>query len=315
MMSRRQFLSLLPAGLVAGCSEEAPQRKLTFPKVPWRVTATTQFAADMAGAIGGKAVQAQCFFPAGVIPEKFVPGAPDIARLHTSDIVLTHGLGLEQRWPVDFVEMAGAGVRVFTATSTIPPDRIIHPSGPGGPPDCHVWTHPELAACMVDAIAGALKEAMPKLSDYFGPRAYQLRLRLEEIMKAATQRAKELKPDGRFLLTSHDSMQYFAAAFSLEARALTSADGTIADRIPDSLKDWIATHKVKSLFREPSAEMDLLRRMLYEVKVDPDHPIHSLTLPEKNATTITPYKVYETGTTAGCLQHLCESVLSTLIAN
>jgi ABC-type Zn uptake system ZnuABC Zn-binding protein ZnuA len=134
-------------------------------------------------------------------------------------------------------------------------------------------------------------------------------------MKAATQRAKELKPDGRFLLTSHDSMQYFAAAFSLEARALTSADGTIADRIPDSLKDWIATHKVKSLFREPSAEMDLLRRMLYEVKVDPDHPIHSLTLPEKNATTITPYKVYETGTTAGCLQHLCESVLSTLIAN
>src|SRR6478736_5849558 len=127
MIRRRHFLSLLPAGLLAGCSEEKPEPRLSFPRVPWRVTATTAFAADFAGIIGGRAVQVKNFLPVGVSPESFVPSAPDIAKLRTSDLIFTHGLGLERRWTVDFEELAKFGVRVFTATSKIPPERILHP--------------------------------------------------------------------------------------------------------------------------------------------------------------------------------------------
>ena len=54
------------------------------------------------------------------------------------------------------------GVRVFSATSLLPPERVLHPSGPGGPPDPHVWTHPELAGFMVNAVEAALKEQAAK---------------------------------------------------------------------------------------------------------------------------------------------------------
>jgi ABC-type Zn uptake system ZnuABC Zn-binding protein ZnuA len=314
MIHRRHFLSLLPAGLLAGCSEEKQEQKLSFPKVPWRLTATTRFAADFAELIGGKAVQVKSFLAEGVTPGTFVPSAPDIARLRTSDILLIHGLGLERKWTVDFDELGKSGVRVFSATSKIPAERILHPSGPGGPPDPHVWTHPELAILMVNAVEEGLKEMMPQLSEYFTRRAYQVRLRLEGIMRNAVQRAKELKPEDRFLLTSHDTMQYFAAAFSLEARALAAADGTVPEQLPLPMLEWIAKHRVKSLFREPAADADVLRRMLFDVKVDPSNVIHTLTLPAAGSTTVTPYKVYDTGTAAGALQHICEMILATLAA-
>ncbi|HWB06139.1 MAG TPA: metal ABC transporter substrate-binding protein [Verrucomicrobiales bacterium] len=315
MMRRRHFLSLLPAGALAGCSEEPPPQKVPFPKVPWRVTATTHVAADFAGIIGGKAVQAQSFSPAGVSMETFAPNAPDIAKLHTSDIILTHGLGLERRWPVDFESLAKTGVKVFSTTSTIPTERLIRPSGKGGPPDIHVWTDPALAIQMAEAITAAFKEVMPQLAGYFSNRAYQLRIRLEEINRTALDRAKKLAPADRFLLTSHDTMQYFAAAYSLEARALAASGGTLPEQLPPALREWITGHGVRSLFREPSADPNALRRMLYELKVEPDRVIHTLALPAAGTTVVTPYKVYEVGSATGSLQHICEFIISTLASD
>ncbi len=313
MMRRRHFLGLLPACLGAGCSEEKPAPKLRFPKVPRRVMATTPFAQSLAEVIGGRAVQAHSLVPRGVIPEHFKPAAPDLTRLHTSDIVIDHGLGLEQGWGVDFAAMKDAGQALITATSTIPAERILYPSGPGGPPDPRVWTSPDLLSQMGEAITAGLKQAMPALAEYFDRRMYQLRNRLKDLMDATKQDAERLKKESRFLLTSHDSMQYFAAAFGLEARALAPAAEQVPEKLPGGFHDWILKNKVKVLFREPSARQESLRLLLFDLKTDTSTIIHTLTLPPDKTVAATSNKSVIVDSAEGALQHLCSIVTFMLL--
>jgi len=309
---RRQFLRLLPAAAMCGCGDNQPPPVPKFPKVKWRVTSTTPFTASLVSTIGGDAVDSRSFVPPGENVHTYTPTAPDSAKFNTSDMVITHGLGLESRWPVDFDALGKDGVRVFAATSAIPADRILRPSGPGGPPDPHVWTHPELAALMVDAVEAALKEVMPELADYFTPRAHKLRLAFQDTMKFAAQKMKELKPDDRFLLTTHDSMQYLAAAFALEARALTPPAAKLPETLTQDLSEWITTHRVKSLFRESFTDGLMLRRLLLDVKVDPDHVIYSLTLPAAGAKAFVGFKSCDISTAIESLHYNADLIQSTL---
>lgn len=311
-VSRRHFLRLLPVAALCGCGGDPPAAEPRFPKVKKRITSTTPFAANLVGAIGGEAVESMSFVPPGENVHGFAPTAPDSARFHTSDMIITHGLGLESRWSVDFDAIGREGVRVFAATSAIPPERILRPSGPGGPPDPHVWMHPELAGLMVDAVEGALKEVMPKLADYFTPRAHKLRLAFQDTMKVEGQKMKELKPDDRFLLTTHDSMQYFAAAFGLEARALAAPAAKPPETLPPDLSEWITAHGVKSLFREPFTDVLPLRSLLQSVRVNPDHVIYSLTLPPAGATALVGFKSYDIFTAAESLYYSADMIQSTL---
>lgn len=310
--SRRHFLRLLPAAALCGCDDSRPAPGPRFPKIRKRVTSTTPFAADMVSAIGGEAVDSRSFVPAGVNLHSFAPTAAETAKFHTSDIVFTHGLGLESRWPADFEALGKDGVRVFSATSTIPEDRIIRPSGPGGPPDPHVWMHPELAAQMVDVVETALKEVMPKLTDYFTPRAHKLRLAFKEAMTFVSAKMKNLKPEDRFLFTTHDSMQYFAAAFSLEARALAVPSATLPESLSPDIAGWISTHRVRTLFREPFTDVIALRRLLVDFKVDPDHIIYSLALPPSGTTALVGFKSYDVFTAAEALSYSADMIQSTL---
>ena len=310
--SRRQFLRLLPAAALCGCGDNRPAPGPQFPRVKLRVTSTTPFTADVVRVIGGDAVDSRSFVPLEVNLQAFSPTAPDSAKFHTSDMVFTHGLGLEARWPVDFDTLDKDGVRVFSATSTIPAGRLLHPSGPGNPPDPHVWMHPELAVLMVDAAEAALKVVLPKLDDYFTPRAHKLRIGFQDTMKFMSAKMKDLKPADHFLLTTHDSMQYFAAAFGLEARALAAPSATMPEALPADLASWITAHSVKSLFREPFTEVLALRRLLVDVKVDPDHVIYSLALPVAGTTALVGFKSYDVSTATEALHYSADMIQSTL---
>jgi zinc/manganese transport system substrate-binding protein len=311
-LPRRRFLGLLPAAVLSGCRRDEEPQAPPFPKVPWRVVSTTHFTADLVRAIGGESVESRCFLPPDVSPYAFVPGAPELQKFHTADMIIIHGLGLESRWREDFDSLAGAGVRVFSATSAIPPERILRPSGPGGPPDPHVWTEPELAARMVDAVESALTTVMPKLAEYFRPRAHKLRVEFQDAMKFTAAKMKELTADDRFLLTSHDTMKYFAATFGLEARALTAADGKLPEEIPAELAEWIRGHNIRSLFRESFTDVLTLRSLMQEFRVNPDHVLYSLALPSAGTSALVLFKSYDVSLATGALQHNADIIQSTL---
>jgi ABC-type Zn uptake system ZnuABC Zn-binding protein ZnuA len=311
-MHRRQLLSLLPAAALSSCGRQELPPGPALPKTKWRVTSTTHFTADVAAVIGGDAVESRCFLPPGVSPHVFTPTAPDLSKFELSDIVLAHGLGLEKPWPLDLAALDASGVRVATVTDGIPPDRILHPGGPSGPPDPHIWTDPDLAVHIVNAVEAAFKVAMPKLADYFTRHAHELRLKFQDSRLSVGRHLSALNPSDRFLLTSHDSMQYFARAWGLEARALCPAGGQVPETLPDSLKEWITGHSVRSLFRESFTDAVGLRNLLREVRVDPDFIIYSLALPEPGTQADVSIRTYEVTTAAGSHAYNADRIVATL---
>lgn len=312
-MNRRRLLTLLPAAAALNGCEEAPRPSgPRFPKVKKRILSTTHFTASLAETVGGDAVESRCFLPPGVTAHDFKPFAPDIAKFDTSDIVLVHGLDFESRWSIDLEALKTNGVTVATVTAAIPPDRILRPSGPGGPPDPGVWSDPDLAQLMVTAVESTLKAALPKLESYFADRAHRLRLAFQDTKAMGQRRLAVLQPPDLFLLTSHDTLQYFARAYGLEARALCPADGPVPDAIPADLADWIRAKKVRSIFREPDTNPSAFRDMFKALRVDTREIIHTRTLQAPGATALLDVSVYDLASAVPTWHYNTERIVATL---
>jgi ABC-type Zn uptake system ZnuABC Zn-binding protein ZnuA len=195
----------------------------------------------------------------------------------TSDIVLRHGLGLDDEWPVDYEALEKYNVRLGVVTSAIPAEKLIRREENGRKYiDPHVWMDPQLAVFMVHAVEAVLVAAMPKLGDYLSGRAQRLRVELGEADRFLRGLMGELPEKDRYLFTSHDSMAYFAKAYGLEAKSLAGADGKAFPVVPAELAEWIRKHAVRTLFREQDSDEAVLAPMLKELRVVPDAVIYSL---------------------------------------
>ena len=279
LRTRRHVIRSAAAALgacVAACDDGAKSRPPRMPKVKWRVVGTTHWVTAMAAQVGGEAVEAVCLMKAGMSPHQFRPAAPDVAKLRTADLVVRHGLGLDDAWPVDYGSLESHNVRLCTATERVPAERLIRPSGTDGPPDPHVWMDAELAAFMVEAVEAALSAAMPRLTEYFQARALRMRVDLGEAHRAVVALMNELPEKDRFLFTSHASMAYFARAYGLETRSLATAAGRAPATLPEDLTDWLSRHAVGTLFREQDTDEAVLRSLLKEYRIDPAPVIYSL---------------------------------------
>ena len=277
--TRRQMIRSAAAVLgacAAACDDEEKSRAPRMPKVKWRVVGTTHWVTAMAAQVGGEAVEAVCLMKEGANPHQFKPAAPDVAKLRTADLVVRHGLGLDDAWPVDYGSLESHNVRLCTATERVPADRLIRAEGGGGPPDPHVWMDAELAAFMVEAVEAALTVAMPRLTEYFQARAQRMRVDLGEAHRFVGALMKELPEKDRFLFTTHPSMAYFARAYGLETRSLATADGQVPAALPEDLTDWLSRHAAGTLFREQDTDEAVLRTLLRGHRIDPAPLIYSL---------------------------------------
>ena len=73
---------------------------------PVQVVTTTNFLADWARVVGGDRVEVYGLLPPGGDPHTFVPGARDVARVESADVVFTVGLGLEAEWLTELLHNA-----------------------------------------------------------------------------------------------------------------------------------------------------------------------------------------------------------------
>ena len=276
--ARRRFLSLLPGwAVLASCEEKQQNRAPRMPTVKWRVVCTTSWAASIASEVGGDAVDAVSLMKPGMSPHQFRPAAHEVSRMLTSDIVLRHGLGLDDEWPVDYEALEKYNVRLGLVTSAIPAEKLIRREQNGRQyTDPHVWMDPQLAVFMVHAVEAVLVAAMPKLGEYLSGRAQRLRVELGETDRFLRGLMSELPEKDRYLFTSHDSMAYFAKAYGLEAKSLAGADGKASPEVSAELSEWIRKHAVRTLFREQDSDEAVLAPMLNDLRVVPDTVIYSL---------------------------------------
>jgi manganese/zinc/iron transport system substrate-binding protein len=224
--------------------------------------ATTGMVADLVRGVGGDRVEVHQLMGSGVDPHHYRPTAGDASRLKKADAVFYNGLNLEARMGELFARLGKRGGKVFAVTDSIPRARLMSPAGEGAAKDPHVWFDAALWADAVGAVVDGLSRVDPAGSGGYLRNGEALRLRLLALDSWLRERAGEISPTRRVLVTSHDAFGYFGRAYGFEVVGLqgmsTVSEASLAD--VSALADFLDRRGVKAVFVETSVNSDALRR-------------------------------------------------------
>jgi len=259
------ILAALPfvvAEMLAGCSGGGKANSSNV-----HVVATTVQIAALAKEVGGSEIDLHGIIPAGADPHIFEPKAGDVAAVESAQLILRHGLGLDD-W-LDSTLAAGSNATVVTASDGIAP--LNSEENGQLADDAHVWHDPENDKVMVDNIAAALEAADPKNKPAYEANAAAYKRKLDETKAKVQAIIDEIPPADRKLVTNHDAFGYFAKAFGLQIvgavipSVSTEAEPSAKDTA--ALLDTIKKEKVKAIFAESSVNPKLATTLAHDARV------------------------------------------------
>ena len=261
-------LALLCA--LSGCSdgERAPRTDAAGagaePPAPIRVVVTTNIVADWVENVGGEHVDVFSIVPVGADPHGFQPGARDVARVADADLVLSVGLSLEESWLRELLENAARDPdAIVELGQVIDPIELAeteaeegdkeHEGHGHGIHDPHFWFDPLRVQRVVSDIAARLAALDPGRADAYRANADAYNARLDELHAWTEEQVGAIPAERRLLVTSHDSLGYFAERYGFEVVGVilsitTEVEPSAEDLI--ELTDEIRKYGVPAVFGE-----------------------------------------------------------------
>ena len=249
---------LLLAALFVACSDD-DNGGVTATPAPQqlRVVATTVQIAALTREVGGDTIELAGIIPAGADAHEFEPKPSDLASIENADLILRHGIGLDD-WLDDTLQ-AGNDATVVTVT-----DGITTAKGDDDGEevdDPHVWHDPDNDKVMVDDINAALDEADPTNAATYDANAEAYKAKLDETKTQVQAVIDEIPTEDRKMVTNHDAFGYFARAFGLEVvgavipSVSTQSEPSAQDTA--ALLETIEREGVKAIFAESSVNPGL----------------------------------------------------------
>ena len=237
------------------------------------IVTTTDFLADWAQEIGEDNVNVFSLLPPGADPHSFQPGSRDIARIADADLVLSVGLGLEDDWLSDLIANASAdSEKIVTVTDVIEPlenpDYSEEEEEEGeegdeegedehhdeGPLDPHFWFDPVRVEHVIDHVASLFAAKDPDRASMYLANASDYQHELQELHRFIELEMEAIPTSNRLLVTSHDSLQYFASRYDMTVVGTVIPSATTeTESSPQQLSDLIETiqeHEVPVVFGE-----------------------------------------------------------------
>ena len=232
-VARRTASLLLALALLcalAGCSDGdgGPRADAAGagaePPAPIRVVVTTSIVADWVANVGGDHVEVFSIVPVGADPHGFQPGARDVAKVADADLVLSVGLGLEQSWLRDLLQNAARDPgAIVELGQVIDPIEFAeaeageeHDDHGHGIHDPHFWFDPLRVQRAVSDIAARLAALDPGRADAYRANADAYNARLDELHAWTEEQVGAIPAERRLLVTSHDSLGYFAERYGFK---------------------------------------------------------------------------------------------------
>jgi zinc/manganese transport system substrate-binding protein len=256
ILTRRSGLTSVVAtsigwGLMAGCSGSA----VGGDGGEGALIATTTIWADVASNVACDEPVIS-IIPAGADPHSFEPSLRDRQAIERAAVVVSNGNDLEHSLD-DLLDTAiGAGADVVEMAAR----------RPGADP--HVWQDPTLVADGLDALAAALvetgrdKATIDACASAYRSELLELDTEIEQILSV-------VPPERRLLVTSHDSLAYFADRYHFEVvGTVIPASNTLAETSAAdlaALAEVIEQRDVPAIFTErleSTADADALAERL-----------------------------------------------------
>ena len=251
---------------VLACGANAEPRSLA-PGAKLKVVATTVQITALTREVGGGYIELRGIVPAGADAHEFEPVASDLKAIEDGNVILRHGLGLDD-WLDDTLK-AGKKAHVVVATRGIKVNKGEEDGRKVDDP--HVWHDPDNVKIMVKGIADALAKADPSHKADYDANAAAYQSKLDETKAKIQAIINEIPPANRKLVTNHDAFGYFASAFGLKIvgavipSVSTASEPSAAATV--ELLDTIRRENVKAIFAESSVNPVLARTLANDAKV------------------------------------------------
>jgi ABC-type Zn uptake system ZnuABC Zn-binding protein ZnuA len=255
-------LALLLAVVAPGCGSDdgrSPEAEIT-------AVATTMQLADFVREVGGKRVAVETILEAGADPHDYEPRPSDAKALADAALVVKSGGDIDA-WLDEVIENAGGDAEVVTLI-----DGVETRTGGGEHAeeedehaedelDPHWWQDPVNAVLAVEAVRRELVAADPDGRAAYDRNAKRYTKQLQRLDREIERCMDRLAPAQRKLVTTHDSLGYFAARYDIEIvgsvipSLSTHAQASAKD--VDRLVEQIREEGVQAVFPESAVNPKL----------------------------------------------------------
>jgi zinc/manganese transport system substrate-binding protein len=211
------MLSALGALLAA----PTPVRLRAQAPSPLAVVASFSILGDMVRQIAGDRVALRVLAGPETDAHGFQPRPSEAEAIRGAGLVVRNGLGFEP-WLDRLLRSTGYRGPVATATEGISPRRAASAHGHShgtDAPDPHAWQDLRLAQHYARRIGEGLAAADPAGAAAWREAAAAYAARLATLDSWVRERIATVPPERRLLVTSHDSLGYFGAAYGVRILA------------------------------------------------------------------------------------------------
>jgi ABC-type Zn uptake system ZnuABC Zn-binding protein ZnuA len=213
------------------------------------VVATTTQAADLTRAVAGDRADVVQLLQPNSDPHDYEVRPEDVKALARADLVVRSGGELDH-WLDGAIDSSGSDAPQLTLI-----DHVDTLPGDDGP-DPHWWQDPRNAIRAVAALEAALARADPADARGFRTRAAAYTRRIGALDAAVARCLDRLPPAQRKLVTTHDSLGYYARRYGLDViGAVIPSRSTLAQPSAGELArlvDTIRAAGVRAIFAESS---------------------------------------------------------------
>ena len=254
---------LILSSTVPACERSVlPQKKLV-------VVTTSNIVADWVSAIGGDGVYVFPLLPIGADPHTYQPGAADVARVAEAGVLFAVGLGLEHTWLTRLITNAAKdSKKVVTLGDQVQPLPVQSADSPEDAWDPHFWWDPLRVKLAVSVIVSELSRIDADNAPTYGSRGTSYEQEVDDLSARIAALTDKIPPQRRKIVTSHETMQYFAERYGYEAVG-SIFPGISTDREPSAAELAKLAERVRELgvdviFTEPIVTDRLARSIASE---------------------------------------------------
>ena len=220
-----------------------------------KVVATTTQVADIAQNVAGDEDEVHGILTPNADPHDYEPRPSDAAAIAGAELVITSG-GEADEWVDELIESSGTDAQVIDLLDIVPIVR-----SEGGDADPHWWQDPRNAVAATEAIRDELSGAVPEGAAAFEDNATAYIADIQSTDRAIAECMDPLPDSARKLVTSHDSLGYFADRYDIEVvGAAVPALSTQAQPSSGETADLVALIQeegVRAVFPESGLSGDL----------------------------------------------------------